>query len=463
MSCEFLPDFVACRASIVKLMRAARTTIFYSTFLCDFNEPLTDDGTTTTTFLTLVDECVSRGVRVHILMNPVVDYGQQSPAPLFAKYAQTQNEGPQVLMLRPTAPAAFVDVRCVVGSLGPNWLTRHFSRNTKYSYHHQKYLCMDGERMMVTGCDINSERAGWLQRNRLNYFWHEVSVVVPCTPAMHRFCVRNHGGGVNTPPPPPLTTGVDEHDELYYRIMGAKHSVHIENQILITFGEGQRNKIGKAIMQRISNAVLHGDTFHVVILTNTRQDDEPSRLVHFYCRTMVMWSMQSAYALGARYGLTAREVRAHLFIGRLECAGTLIKVHSNIVFVDSEWALRSSSNLSDRSWSPLPCDTELGVVVQGACVREFQQLLFHRYVTADFPDQDDAALSAGNVKGARSKIAFVDFFAACVGERGCLREMSRPPSYYYYLVKLVAWILFTLGRTAGGGHARVKWTNSRLK
>ena len=445
-SCEFLPDFAACRASIVKMMRDARTTIFYSTFLCDFNEPLTDDGTTTT-FLTLVDECVTRGVRVHILMNPVVDYGQQSPAHVLAKYTPDQ-----------------VDVRCVVGSLGPNWLTRHFSRNTKYSYHHQKYLCMDGERMMVTGCDINSERAGWLRKNRLNYFWHEVSVVVPCTPAMHRFCVRNHGG-VNTPPPPPLTTGVDEHDELYYRIMGAKHSVHIENQILITFGDGQRNKIGQAIMQRISNAVLHGDTFHVVILTNTRQDDEPSRLVHFYCRTMVMWSMQSAYALGARYGLTAREVRAHLFIGRLECAGTLIKVHSNIVFVDSEWALRSSSNLSDRSWSPLPCDTELGVVLKGACVREFQQLLFHRYVTADFPcpDHDDSALSTGNVQGAPSKIAFVDFFAACVGERGCLRVVEHPPSYYYYLVKLVALILFTLGRAAGGGHARVKWTNSRLK
>jgi len=287
---------------------------------------------------------------------------------------------------------------------------------------------------------------------------------------MHRFCVRNHAS-VNARPPQPLTTGVDEHDELYYRIMGAKHSVHIENQILITFGDAQRNKIGQAIMQRISNAVLHGDTFHVVILTNTRQDDEPSRLVHLYCRTMVTWSMQSAYALGAKYGLTAREVRAHLFIGRLECAGTLIKVHSNIVFVDSKWMLRSSSNLSDRSWSPRPCDTELGVVVQGASVRQFQQLLFHRYVTADFPDQhqEDSQrdpsirnVSAQNKRGPSSEISFVDFFAACVGERGCLRVMEHPPSYYYYLVKLVAWILFTLGRSAGGGHERVTWTNTSL-
>jgi phosphatidylserine/phosphatidylglycerophosphate/cardiolipin synthase-like enzyme len=449
-TCEFLPDFAACRASIVQLLRGARHTIFYSTFLCDFHEPLAADGTT---FLTLIDECATRGVRVHVLMNPVVDYGQQSPAHVLAKYASGQ-----------------VDVRCVVGSLGPNWLTRHFSRNTKYSYHHQKYLCMDGERIMVTGCDINSERAGWLRKNRLNYFWHELSVVVPCTPAMHRFCVRNHAI-VNARPPQPLTTGVDEHAELYYRIMGAKHSVHIENQILITFGDAQRNKIGQAIMQRISNAVLHGDTFHVVILTNTRQDDEPSRLVHLYCRTMVTWSMQSAYALGAKYGLTAREVRAHLFIGRLECAGTLIKVHSNIVFVDSGWMLRSSSNLSDRSWSPRPCDTELGVVVQGASVRQFQQLLFHRYVTADFPDQhqEDSQrdpsirnVSAQNKRGPSSEISFVDFFAACVGERGCLRVMEHPPSYYYYLVKLVAWILFTLGRSAGGGHERVTWTNTSL-
>ena len=95
----------------------------------------------------------------------------------------------------------------------------------------------------------------------------------------------------------------------------------------------------------------------------------------------------------------------------MEWEGVLVKVHSNVVIVDGglvdpapalaappsspaapaaleaaparasagasaggAFALRSSSNLSDRSWSQRPCDTELGIAVRpggGASVHPF--------------------------------------------------------------------------------------------
>ena len=118
---EFMVDFVECKGAIIRLMRGARDCVYYSTFLCDLNEPLKlgESSIRPPTFLELIEECVQRGVRVFILFNPMIDYGQSTSEDFLAK-------------LPPG-----VDVRCVRGDLGPNWLTKWFSNNTVYGYHHQ--------------------------------------------------------------------------------------------------------------------------------------------------------------------------------------------------------------------------------------------------------------------------------------------------------------------------------------
>ncbi|RLN95356.1 hypothetical protein BBJ28_00014499 [Nothophytophthora sp. Chile5] len=367
-----LRDFRECQQAIVELLASARKSIYYSTFLCDFTQALHTSSETHkgNTFASLLRAAVERGVQVHILYNPVGDYGTDS-----------------VAGLRRHLPRG-VHLACSVSDLGPSVVTRCLSNNSKYAFHHQKYLCIDEETLMVTGCDVNAEREGWLRANRLGYFWHELGVVCRCSPEMMRWIRANHEPAeqkrhydqfLDSAPFPLVSGGWREENAMVNMILHAKHSVQLENQILISGGSLQHNRVCAAIVKRISEAHHKREPFHALILTNAAQQDEPSQLARIYCMLSIQWSLDQLEDCALAHGLTSQDLAQYLIVGRMEHAGVLVKVHSNILIVDGWYALRSSSNLADRSLSARPNDTELGLLFAGPCVQQLQQDLLNMY------------------------------------------------------------------------------------
>lgn len=381
-----LRDFDACKQSIVRLLSAATASVFYSTFLCDFTQVLahSDLDGEPITFISLVQAAVKRGVKVHILYNPVVDYGTKSVAEL-------QQQLP-----------AGVSLACCVSDLGPSIFTKCLSNNSKYAFHHQKYLLVDENALMVTGCDVNSEREGWLKPNALGYFWHELGVVMTrCSPKVVAWIKKNHAVSTTSPgtirnmkttfkkrhydefvdaaPFPLVSGGWREENAMVNMILHAEHSVHLENQILISGGSMQHNRICDAIIARICWAHRQRTPFHALILTNAAQQDEPSQVTRLYCSLSIQWSLEQLEDRALDNGLSLQQLREYLVVGRMELNGVLVKVHSNILIVDGQYALRSSSNLADRSLSSRPTDTELGLLFAGDAVHNFQQELLNMY------------------------------------------------------------------------------------
>ncbi|DAZ95176.1 TPA: hypothetical protein N0F65_012430 [Lagenidium giganteum] len=371
-----LKDFNECKRSLVQLLMSAKRSIYYSTFLCDFNQVLGVNSTTgePETFLSCLEAAVKRGVAVHILYNPVVDYGTES-------LTELQNQLPRE-----------VSLVCAVSDLGPSVATKWASNNSKYAFHHQKYLCVDENVIMVTGCDVNSEREGWLRANALGYYWHELSVVAPCTPKMFQWIRANHSASEkkhhydqfhDSPPFPLVAGGWREENAMVNMILNAKKSVQLENQILISGGSAQHNRICDALITRIVEAHRKNEQFHVLLLTNAAQQDEPSQVTRWYCTLSIQWSLEQMENRALDYGMSVTELQNYLVVGRLEWRGVLVKVHSNILIVDGMYALRSSSNLADRSLSSRPTDTELGVLLAGPGVAQFQQQLLNMYMSTD--------------------------------------------------------------------------------
>ena len=173
--------------------------------------------------------------------------------------------------------------------------TSLFSRQKFWSNHHQKFLCVDKKRIMVTGVDINRERMGWLKPNMFDYYWHELSIVLPVSPAMMSW-LTNHlvALDLENTPAPLLTGGFVEHDLMVDMIRTAKHSLQLENQAWVSGPSPvQHNRISEAIVERIVRAVEAGpgvDDFKAVLATNIGQDDEPSPATRWFARNAVMWS-----------------------------------------------------------------------------------------------------------------------------------------------------------------------------
>ncbi|TMW57469.1 hypothetical protein Poli38472_003394 [Pythium oligandrum] len=370
-----LRDFEECKRSLRSLLNSATSSIYYSTFLCDFKQALSDEGEASEeTFLSCLHAAVARGVQVFILYNPVVDYGTESVAELEMQLPRG------------------VQLTCSVSDLGPSFLTQCLSNNSKYAFHHQKYLCVDENVIMVTGCDVNSEREGWLRANALGYYWHELSVVAPCTPKMFQWIRANHSASEkkhhydqfhDSPPFPLVAGGWREENAMVNMILRAQHSVHLENQILISGGSMQHNRICAAIVRRVAEAHRKQEPFSVLILTNAAQQDEPSQVTRLYCTISIQWSLEQLESAAQEHGLSKKALWEHVVVGRLESHGVLIKVHSNILITDGRYALRSSSNLADRSLSARPTDTELGLLFKGKAVAKFQQELFNMYMSTD--------------------------------------------------------------------------------
>lgn len=368
-----LSDPVEYSAMLVRLLTAAHTSVFYSSFIAHLDVPLPGQGGVTLGAL-FADLC-GRGVALHILYNTETAYGNL-PAPEFAA----------------RLPGAMV--HAVTGSGLLPVVASWFVPNTTYSNHHQKYVCVDDAHFMLGGTDVTADRSGWLQPNVHGYSWHEVAVVVRVTPSIAAF-VRANFVCIVQLPPFPLTKGWQEHELLCRLITTATACVHMEAQACIS-GATTANRVFDALLQRLAQAhrtTASGgepDWFRFMLFTNMEQRDE-SGWVSWVSSHELHWSRRFLYREAKALGMSREFVDSRVFIGHMVHGTTHVKVHSNLVIQDGQRLLRSSSNLTDRSMCARPCDNELGIVVTGEVVAEFQQHLWRRYLLPGRSEAETAA------------------------------------------------------------------------
>lgn len=352
--CVVLTDPVAYSKQLVAMLRKAEAEVYYSSFVTHLDIPLPGCDVS---LGQLFQELGERGVALCVLFNPEAAYGNASADELAHRLPHARIKAVHGSGTLPAAAALVVN-------------------NTRYSNHHQKYVCADGHTFMLGGADVSVERSAWLVPNAAGYVWHEVAVVLRCTPAMHQFAVLNFEQVVDNPPFP-LTKGYQEYMVLLRLIDTAHVCVHMEAQACICT-ESSENQVFQAVVQRVRRAVSENTPFYFMLLTNAEQRDE-ARVVSWVSQKQLHASLRHLARLAAAEGLTPEVLSRHVVVGTLEHAGMHIKVHSNLVIQDGRRMLRSSSNFTDRSWSSKPSDNELGVVLSGQPVAAAQQRLWRQY------------------------------------------------------------------------------------
>jgi len=373
--------------ALIRLIRSARQFVFYSAFICDVTHPLPGTGTgDRTTLLRLFNELHARGVELRMLYNDDPVYHNVS--------VRTMRD-----ML---PPSARVKVVRGSGTIAPV-LQLLCGGNTSYTNHHQKYVVVDGRYFMLGGTDVNWQRTSWRVLNNNNnntrhvhahapppepYSWHETSVVVPCTPDMLRFATDNFAHAiVSAPPFPLLHGGPQEHQLILHLIYTARSCVHFESQTCIS-SDKTHNRVFAAVAERVARAhaaVAAGDVdrFRFIMITNQEQIDESKVLSWFagqLLRRSVAFLRDDATT---RLGVPPAFFDERVFVGYLQDGPHHIKVHSNMIIQDGHTMLRTSSNLSDRSYGQFPCDNELGIALHGDAVAAFQQRLWRRLFLLD--------------------------------------------------------------------------------
>jgi len=354
---DILLDMNECAARMVELMRSATQTIHYSSFVCKLDAPLPGQPPHVT-MGHLVREAVARGVSVNMFLNPSEHYGNSMED--FKRL-----EGVHMALVNSN------------GYIPPPFNTLFGER---YTNHHQKFLVTDETTIMVGGVGVHPCRAGWMVLNTEQpqpYYWHEVGVVTACTPDMATY-ITNMWNGAYTRPPFPLVAAEEEHQLTLRMIREAATCIHMEAQLCISTTTTHK-RVLETVVERVATAFhTPGDTFCFMLLVNTHQPDEHP-VVSGATTSSLHWSRRMMRGAARDRGVPDSFMRERVFIGTLEKEATHIKVHSNLIIQDGHTMLRSSSNLTDRSLSPSPCDNELGVVVSGPDVALAQQKLWARY------------------------------------------------------------------------------------
>lgn len=424
---RFCLDALESEREMVRMIRGARAHVYISSFVMHLDKPLgTPDGPT---LYDLFEEAADRGVRLFILYNDETAYGNLD-----------------VDTFRDTIPSS-ARVRVVRGSgvVAPALARLLRIQNTRYSNHHQKYIMTDDDdrnTLMITGVDVNAERAGWAQINPFGYMWHEISVVMECTPQMERFVCDNFEWVV-TRPPLPLTRNEDEYALLTHLIDHAREYVHMEQQTCVSAGS-TANRVFEHVAQRVARAWFQKDPFRFMLLTNVDNPDE-SPFVSFFLRQQVHWSRRFLLGRCKQLGVPDEFVADRVFLGYLQFGEYAVKIHSNLTIMDGSHLLRTSSNLSDRSMSVLPCDSELGVLVRGPPVPVLQQALWSRYLNAPQPLSSADACE-------RMKL-----------EMGMVRRVPWRVDDYAGLRTLAdLWCDIVNSVNAFGGKKRIRWHNEEI-
>jgi phosphatidylserine/phosphatidylglycerophosphate/cardiolipin synthase-like enzyme len=418
---------VQCAAKVIELFTNATTSIYYSSFVCQMNVAL--PGFPHVTMKQLTSQAVERGVAVRMFFNPSTQYGNETMSQL------------------DTDPR--VQLRAVSGD-GDIPAPFNYIFGDSYSNHHQKFLIVDGQHVMVGGVGVHPCRSGWLMLNTESppYYWHEVGVVTACNPNVSIWVEKlwnNHF----TPPPLPLMAAATEHLTTLELIKTAKACIHLEAQLCIST-DTTSNQILTTVVDRLHRAyTTKGDRFCFIMLVNSHQPDEHV-VVSAAASTTLQWSRRMMLERAVKLGVSPLFLEERVFIGTMEYNATHIKVHSNLIIQDGHTMIRTSSNITDRSLSENPCDNELGVVVHGNAVASAQQELWKRYLmvhpTSNHLMPHDVVKHMRNETGVVRKVEYHKGFDATIV----------PDSVVNFIMKSVHKLPYF------GGSKHISWNSNQV-
>ena len=195
-------------------------------------------------------------------------------------------------------------------------------------------------------------------------------------------CIRAHGHCQVVRSLGPWAGAPRADASLYHRlvqmILGARHYVYIENQFLISStAAGVENQVGRALVQRVSEAIGRSEPFRVIIVLPIHAEGDPAlsstvrAVMHYQYATLARGPTSILGQLAARHPdacladyVGIYSMRTHGRIGR-EAAMSRIYVHGKLTLVDDRAALVGSANINDRSLLG-DRDTEMGIFVEDA-------------------------------------------------------------------------------------------------
>jgi len=380
----------------------------------------------------LLQGASDRGVNIRVLYNPATSYGNL--------------ELVEALKLFPKK-------NCVIHTCVGNGRLKGFrklmSPHSVYSYHHQKYVMVDREWAMVTGCDVDGDRQPWLTLNSKNYYWLELSVVfnIRGTPEVTQFFQDNWKHIVA--PPLPLINAHTEHSLIQWLINTSVSYIHLEQQLFIS-NDKTTNHVAQSLVNRVVRAVREGDkAFKVFVITNVRNPDD-TPLLDFFILMLFLWSWRWMESDAQRQGVTLDQFYNHIVFLHLEHNTYPIKVHSNILIQDGSRCVRSSSNLTDRSLGALPCDTELGLIVTDVAeINRLQQVLWKRYLQVDL----------GSPSVQRDEV-----FRSATASQGLFRNVVTHTLPNLFTVEYLTFLMTLLhSEPLFGNHKKIRWTVKKVK
>ena len=434
---RFLVDFEECKAKIHDIVSNAKRTVYYSTFLCDFEFPLLEDSNKEETMANVLNRLARNGVEVYILYNPGMQYGNKP-----IQYIRNMLD-------------SRIRITTAKTNLELSTLSRSTQRIKVCGYHHQKYICVDDKIAMVCGCDINGERAGWLVKNCMGYYWDEIATVLPCSERMSTWFRSNFETPHKVESPFPLLSGgLREHDAMVHLIRTAEYELYFANQTLLTGNEMYVNKIGHALVDRIVRARHERKPFQIMLLTNESQNDEPGFWTQIYCRYSPMLSLMGIEEYALDCGISLQELYEYFYIATLRYDGVIVKVHSNLLVADQDRAIRSSGNLSDRCFSDKPTDSELGVMMKGQEVKLFMQYHFRRLLP-DYDGDVDQELTLLDLRRAAERNMY-----GCLIQR-CSSPLLDEPFMNREIGRAFMYFLTAMSEGATGGKEMPIWEIER--
>ncbi len=363
---EYYIDINDSYRKMVDMLQVVEHRVIYSCFACNMTAQFCDNNT----MQQLLNDAAERGVEITIFYNTTAEYTNNTIQDL------TDMLDSRIHITTITAekqlPTALQGVL----------------KQKSYSYNHQKFLICD-QTILFGGCDIDPwERKGYHIINQNDFYWHEIAV---CFTVQQSFIdwliqfrtLKRIQVGKMPLPPAPYINKQSEIDTMLYMIDNSVNMIYMEHQLLAMtqFSNTFSQAIVDALGNRLTKACKNNENLQINILTNVSQDDEYNMFTQFFSsNTLILCVCHILDNVPSEYKQQALE---KLNIYRLRNGTHNIKVHSNIFITDDPnndyHLIRTSSNLSDRSFGSGCCDIELGVYIQGDKVFDLYNELILRH------------------------------------------------------------------------------------
>ena len=369
---------------MVDMITNASDRIYYSSFASNMTTPFYENHT----LQSLLNDAAKRGVHIRLFYNTTGEYTNHTIPELQA-------------LLHPS-----IRITTVTASKQlPESLQKTLHQKA-YSYNHQKFLVCD-HTILLGGCDVDPwERKGYNTLNKNNFYWHEVSLSFDVSDEfiswIHQFKNSKSRRVKDLPQPPiPYTNRKSEIDTMLYMIQHSNNIIYIEHQLFgfTKFSQRYSKAIITAIANRLEKSCRQNDDLQIYFITNVSQDDEYNVFAkEFSSNTLILNICHILENIRNKYKEKALQ-KLHTYTLRRNNKN--IKVHSNLTICDDPdnqyHLIRSSSNLSDRSFGEYPCDIELGVYVSHPKVKDILHTLIKLHTNGDDTISEKGQLQKINI------------------------------------------------------------------